>query len=704
MSELTVPRAPTVVGRTAAERFEPPVGPGAVAAFGNRLMEFGTVLEEDRLDRQMARLKVDMTRDLGALRLQVEDMGDPDAAGAAWDQGLADIRQRYEGGTDDRGRPRVDRKNAESFGLAFDDLANTHGLALGGRFLGLRQSQRAATYYEYGNVAGNAAAGADPGTRDHLYSEFDAATDAMVRAGALTPEQGAVKKHEFRAQTEGTRAIDLARNDPGAMIAALDAGEFSHLPPETQAEWRGRAEAEAARRATADQKAAEATAKERAAQTDANLQAYIDMSGHDGAIGIEVDWADPEVQASPLYGQAMAAAELRRERPDVAFYTPAQLREAIAAERADPKESKWATERQKVLEDQLATATDGWRTDPVAFARDSGFAVPALPEFDPANPQGFADALAARVTFAKGLQEQGYTDRIALLDREEQAALKDALAVTADPAQRAALAGTISGAVMARGGNPALIEGLAADPVLAWAGGGIARGAIPQALATEILAGQQAMKEQNVVMPPYNKRLQPVFNQIGTLFSGQPGGDRRQAQLMAAADALYARRAGQLDPDANFDEDLYKQSLHEVMGGTGPFDSDTARGGVQKVEGRLTILDPGINAADVEDTLAALATQTIYETTDGGMSPELKASRPWADSAPAAWAKASRTGGQPVINGEPLTADDLADLTIEASGADTYLLILGDGSPIADSATGRPFQFSLKALMREYGR
>ena len=168
MSELTVPRAPVTVGRTATIRHESPGTGELAAAFGNRLLAFGTALEADRLDREMARLKVDMTRDLGELRLQVEDMGDPDAAGAAWDAGVASIRKNYLTGTGENGRPRVDKKNEGNFGLAFDDLTNTHALAIGRRGLALRQSQRAATYYDYGNVAAAQAVTADPETQAQM--------------------------------------------------------------------------------------------------------------------------------------------------------------------------------------------------------------------------------------------------------------------------------------------------------------------------------------------------------------------------------------------------------------------------------------------------------------------------------------------------------------------------------------------------------
>jgi hypothetical protein len=130
---LTVPTSGVIAGRAAQPVADTGVGAvgGAISEFGQRIAEtFGRV-EADRLDREMSRINVDMTRDLGQLRLQVEQMGDPDAAGAAWDQGRASIRDQYLNGQTDSGRPRVDPKNRENFGLAFDDLSNTHALAIG---------------------------------------------------------------------------------------------------------------------------------------------------------------------------------------------------------------------------------------------------------------------------------------------------------------------------------------------------------------------------------------------------------------------------------------------------------------------------------------------------------------------------------------------------------------------------------------------
>ena len=707
MSELTVPRAPNIVGRTATEQFEAPQTGAMVAQFGNRMLQFGTALEADRLDRQMSRLRVDMTKDLGDLRLQVEEIGDPEAAGAAWDQGIARLRQTYQEGTDDRGRPRIDPKNAENFGLAFDDLSNTHALALGGRFLALRQSQRAATYYEYSTVAGDQAAKADPATRDKLYADFDEETDRQVAAGTMDPEKAAIAKRDFRQRTENAAAIELQAADPQGLIEALDGDEFANLDPETRARYGVSAQAEVDRRAVAEQKAAEAGAKEAAAQVDKDLGKLIDLSDHGGAIAVDQAFlARPDVQASPRYPEAMAALALRQEIPDLAFKTPAELDALIAAEKKRPISETWDEKRLVVLEAQRERATDGLRTDPLGYAKKSGFPVPQLPAFDPANPDAFADAIAARVTFGQDMKAKGYSADAVILDQDEQAALTKTFAGMADPAAKAALAGALTGAVLERGGDPGQIAALAADPVLSWVGGMQARGAGSPGLAAEILSGEQAMEAKNLILPPAADRLAPTFEQLGTVFSDLPGGEAQQASVMAAADALYASRVRRIDPTGAIDEDLYRQALHEVMGGSGQVGSSNARGGLQEVNGRLTLLDPGIRADDFTVTMDRLQAQMISGANGFALPAASQVGHSWPQSAEAALQSSSRSGGLPTINGEVLTAEDMASASFIAVAPDQYVMVLdiGSGEQAVDSATGQPWRFSLKRLMREYGQ
>lgn len=708
MSELTVPRAPTTVGRIANVDTTPVAATmaGAVADFGDTIMRHGMALEADRLDRQMSRRQLDMTRDLGELRLQVEDMGDPDAAGAAWDQGFAAIREKYLTGADERGRPLVDPRNKENFNLAFDDLGNQHALAIGRRQMGLRQSQRAATYYEYGQVAGAEAARTDPETRAALYAQFDAETDKQVAAGTMTPEAGAKAKAEFRQSTENAAAIEASAADPAGFLEALDSEAYAHLDAETKARHRVSAQAKLASLAVADRKALEAAAKERAKVVSDDIGDMIDIFGAGQTPANAARLDTPEYKADPRWAEAKAAEALFLEVPGIRQMTPAELDAQIKAEAAKPKGAAYQTERLKVLQDTRDKVAAAYKVDPIAAARTAELAVPDLPEDLLADPKATASALAARVTFGADLKAQGYTKTDAYLDAEENAALKAALSIDGDPAQRAALAGAITGAIVSRGGDPDAIEALAADPVLGWVGGMVAGGAGSNHLAAEVLSGQQAMEAKNLVLPPVKDRMAPTFDQLGPLFADVPGGEALQGKVVAAADALYAARVRRIDPTGEIDEDLWNQALHEVMGGTGTYGSSKSRGGVQEVRGRKTMVDPGVSAQDMTDAFAALQTQLSYEENGWQMSPELKARHAWPETAAAGFAAASRSGGLPAIGGVPLSADDLSGASFVAVGRDSYLLILdqGNGTQAVDSQTGKPFVFSFSKLMQEYGQ
>lgn len=142
------------------------------------------------------------------------------------------------------------------------------------------------------------------------------------------------------------------------------------------------------------------------------------------------------------------------------------------------------------------------------------------------------------------------------------------------------------------------------------------------------------------------------------------------------------------------------------MGGTGTVGSGRARGGLQEVNGRLTILDPGVNAEDITGAVDALRVQMGYEALPSGMPAGVKESRKWPASSGAALEAASLSGGLPTINGAALSPDDLKGATFVSVGRDSYALILpiGEGVQATDSTTGQPFVFSFRRLMREYGQ
>lgn len=700
---LTVPKAPISAGRAAdtTVRYQNP-GP-EMAQLGQEMFQMGALLENDRLDRQMSRLQVGMTRDLGTLRQQVEAMGDPDVAGAAWDQGLTELRNSYMTGVDENGRPRVDEKNAENFNLAFDDLSSRHGLAIGGRTMALRQSERAATFMDYERTAAIEAARTDPDTRAQIYATYDSEADKMVANGIWSPEQGATNKMAFREETQNTGAIELVTADPARFLELNAAGAYDFLPPERAASYAVQAQGRLDAMTAAEARQAEAARKERAAKIDTRLDQIIDIVGDD-RVAVDEAWLNSaEVKASPKYAETMAAIALRDEQPGIATMTPAELDAAVAAEAARPVGQPFQTERLKVLTAARDKAREGYSTDPIAYARTAGLPVPDLPELNAEDPAAFVEGVAARVTFGRELQQDGYTNAPAIFDQDEAASVKAALTVEQDPADRARLAGALVASVRQRGGSPSQLANVFDDPVLSHVGGFIAAGG-NAGLATEILRGEQVMAQGNVVMPPVADRMAPVFDQIGVLFADIPGGEAQQATVTAAADALYAVRQRRIDPTGDIDEDLYSQVLHEVMGGTGAFGSSDARGGVAEINGRLTMLGRGVSAEDVEVTVDAIER-------DLTPAPLLRARANAVDRTPSRAAevltKAGRTGGVPAINGVPLTADDWDGASFVAVGPDRYAIMLdvADGKQASDSTDPEtPFIFSMKDLLRGYGR
>lgn len=681
---------------------------GAVfAEFGARMAQVGQALEGERLDREMTRLRTGMTKDLGELRLQVEDMGDPDQAGAAWDQGTAQIKARYMDGADASGRAMVDPKLREDFGLAFDDLSATHSLAIGGRLMQMRQSQRMAQYYDYSNAVVSQAATTDPNTRDQLFADLDAQIDTRIARGDMTPEQGAVAKREARQSAENTSAITLMDQDPAGLVGMLDGGGLGNLDPETRARYRASAQGEVERRAVAAQKAAEAQQRELSTAWGQRLDDISSIAGS-GQKSVDEVWlhsqpvADLAAQDPAFarrYGKAMAATALRNERPGISLATPAELNRAIEEERARPKVAAWDAERLPLLEAQRDKAIEGWRKDPMDFARKSGMQVPAL---DLSNVATVPAAIAQRVTFAGVLKDQGYTAEAAPLDKEEQTRLTAAIGGIKDAEQRATLVGQIAGAMIQRGGDPDDIDALAKDPVQRWVAMSEANGSFTGALGGEILRGQEAIDAKTVKLPPAADRMGPTFDMLTDMFAGVDGGEAIQAQMMAAADALYAARVRGGDPADGINEEIYAQAMHEVLGGSGAYGTSRQRGGVQEVNGRRAFLPDGVRGRDVTDALAGIASDLQPGRAAYGMAGQNSRSSQ-ADRADQVL-PAIAGGARPVINGRALSAEEWRNASITQVGPDEYALMLDYGGGMqAQDETGEPFVFSLNRLLAGYG-
>jgi hypothetical protein len=676
MSRLTVPNAGTHVGRAARPQFEASGAGAEIAKLGDSMMRLGGAIQQNRIARTSERLAVDLQNDMNQLRLRVEEIGDPDELDAAWSSGVEALRSRYFGADPETGQSRVPAALQERFGVRFDDVAGRHAYGLGARSLELRRSEREANWINYRHAATNAAAGRDSEMREGVLAQAQEIIDGQVADGTITPEQGARRRLDLERDLDQAQlTIDMER-DPAGTIERLQGDGYVGLTAEERARAIVQAERAVSRQAEEDE-----TARN---QELGELIAVMETGQPAANAGI-LD--DPAYQDLPRYAEAVATRELIAERGNIRQMTIPQLREALAEERQRPITRRWQAERVGVIEAALEDAVSGWGSDPIAQADAVGFNVPEFVAWDPADPEAFAEMLAARGRTADALVSEGYTSDRRLFSEDEQAQIREVAATSQDPAARAQLAD-----LLYRAGAIGVVE----DPVFEHVGG-LGQSGVAASTRAEILRGQQAIEAGTIDMPPAAERLGAAFDEFGDLFANVPGGEDAQMRVMEAADALYAARIRRSDPAGSFDERVYRQALHEVMGGTGRYNRREARGGVQEYNDVLTIMPRGVSAADFEGALGSLQAvaegQAAVRGRDG-VDSDLNA-------AVERLAAASMSGRPPAVGGRLMAPADLAGLEVRALADDRYVFIWrsSSGERYVTDAEGEPYVFSMVRLI-----
>lgn len=715
MTGLTVPVSRADPGRAARPGPVDTSGvgiAGAVADFGDVMFKVGTAVENDRLDREMQRLQVDLQAGMNDLRLQVEQIGDPDAAEAAWSDGLEALRGQFDQ-PGANGRPRIDPKNAEQFDLAFDDLGNRHAFSLGKRTLELRNAQHMGNLMAWEHAATRTYAAGDAEMRETVLAEYDAKIDAQIAAGRLDAAQGQSMKLALRETGDKARATYLLGTDPQAYLDADARGEFAGLQADTRAGLGVRAQNDIDRQTEAARKAAERA-------LTAELNDILDVVGKGGvhenealadsaaAAGIEVT---PEVRF---------AIEMRNSGKVLADMPPAQIRAEARAWRADPKRKGWEMDAVLELEKRADRDEDAYGRDAIGYARAQGRPVPDLPEFDAADPAPFIAALAARSEWAQDDLQAGFTDAPAYFSVAEQERLEKLAGVDADPGQRAALAASM---YSTPGVDRQVLEDSGFGAMFGFVGRYLAAGGRP-AVATDIFQGEKDAKYGNVIMPPVTDRFDAGYATLTHVFSIFGDSARTEAAVRQAADALYVTRSRATGEVSEIDTDLYQQALHEVMGGTGAPGSGQARGGVATVKGNPVAVPIGLLHRRIEAAVDRVGVNPAIAipppaTGDNPNYPRaLLQDLPPDTGEPATAAPddkeltarhlsaASPSGQMPLIAGRPIWHSEWRQARIEAVGDDQYRLIWNTdaGAAAVKDKDGRDFIFSLKRLVREMGQ
>lgn len=709
---LTVPKAGIIAGRSATPQSAGADQTGAaLSQLGDRMLQIGTQLEGDRLQRQAGRLQVDMAKDLNALRLEFDQMNDADRIDAEWQPRLEMVRQKYAEGVDENGRPLVDRKHKDAVLTAFDDLANRHGMSVARHGIGVRASERAATRMTIVDEAVSQAASAAP--------EAAAAVKAMamdriatdLEAGHITHEQATREAQALMEATDDAVALQVIAQDPEAFLERAAAGAFDGMDGVKRARYIVRAKSALATRETAAQKEQARAAELRSAEIGKQMQATIDVLAEGKPSPNEQFVEDQEWQAHPDYPAFRARYDLINEKPGLMQMSPAELRAEIAAEQKAPASQKFQTERLGVLRGILEASEKGWQSDAPAYARQIGINIPELPQFDPTDPAAFGEAVATRSVLMGAIEAQDYTPRANVFSQAERAQLKPALAINADPGAKSALVTSVVKSV-GREKAPAVLAELAgmdteAGRVIEHVTGLLARGADP-ALAQEVFEGQKMKAEGTVNMPGATMRRAMFDEMTGNMFANDPA----RLQLMEMADALYAANAPGVDPEDTSRlgildgpaRDIYAAAVARALGATPDRNGNLTVGGLQEIRGAATLLPPGVPVASVEQALEAVERDLIgrYERIDPKNTLEQKYVEPDLGRLTAA----SVTGAAPNL-GDPDSPDYAPDDVFE----DLQMMPLGNGEfyfvrdrggrmlPVLEQGSREVYRFRLTTLI-----
>jgi hypothetical protein len=714
---ITVPQGGSIAGRSADVRIERPDLGGFVSQVGSAVAQKMGQIKDQQRSVVVEKTKLDMTKEQGEAYQRVSQLTDPAEIETAWATEQTALREKYVAGKDAAGNPLLTPEEADALTLTFDGLATKHGFALGERTIKLTESQQAAAWSAARLDIVNTAATADPDTMSALVEYGEAAID---RLPGLLPDQKQAQKEAFRAEVTNARATTALDQDPTAFITAAEAGTYDALGAERVAQLKVTAQAEADRRAAADAKAGEAETKKRDDAIGKRLDTIADLALKGRLVEDEKFLSDPEIQSHPDFPKAKAAVELRKEVPNLDVMTVAQLDAQITAEEKRPITETWQNERLTVLRSMRDKKAEALATDPKAALSEAGLPAPEIPDFDPADPGTFAAALSEAVSFDGWQREQGYSDQSAIFTKDQKATLKAVLAPGADAGPKVALMGAILEGT--KGNASAVLADLEADPVSRRALKvlGVTR---DTQLTEAILRGGQKLDGKTVVPPSRKEQILAFDEMTGGVFDDAPA---LKAELMEATLALYADGAKGIDGETQTAEGwisdgaaytLYQQSVQRLLGAQADRNGDLTVGGLQEINGGLTVLPVGVGVRDVEDSWDRLTDQlngvvfdpTLAQTGDmAGADPSalregFSAPVPDAGDPLRAFKAASLYGGAPDLGSNP--SQRFGALTLRRLGeTDVYELVYernGRLMPVPEQGSGNAYRFRLKDLMRE---
>jgi hypothetical protein len=321
-------------------------------------------------------------------------------------------------------------------------------------------------------------------------------------------------------------------------------------------------------------------------------------SAYEGAL------ADPAIAAAhpELVAEAQAQIALRDGLPSFFASPKGERDKAVADLKSTPISADYQLDIVKAAETANKSVTEAWEKDPIATAGQY------LPQKPPALPSAdspdLIEGLAARHEYGLMLRDQGYTDKAIFLSDTEAESLGKMMSKDVPPEVRAAIAGAI---VEGFGADAVQVFGeiKSDDPTTRFAGMLMASGrdAATSAIATEAMRGQ-AMIDERLVQPPTKaSTVAAIDPNIAAALSAAGGAVQVESDLVSFASAIYAARAGNLDPSSEQAAELMKQAVQSALGQSTDKRGNVT-GGVQVIGGNPTLLPVGVSGEKLEERMS----------------------------------------------------------------------------------------------------
>lgn len=410
---------------------------------------------------------------------------------------------------------------------------------------------------------------------------------------------------------------------------------------------------------------------------------------------------DPSIAAlfPELVREGNAFRNLRDEMPNFMQMTPDQMDEAAAGMKSVEVQEEWQIDVTEAAGKTASENRKAWEADPVQRASDVLAQQPpditgAIESGDPAQ---IMKAMTERRAYMNDLREKGYFENPTFFSETEAEALKSLFSPELPPEARAAMAAGISSAFGTNGVDA--FNEIDGDSTTMYAGKLLSVGG-SGAVASEIIRGKDLMREGIAKMPQKTTFAQTFNDSFADAFSAMPMPAGVRADIVEAAQAIYAARsvAGEMDDEAS--DALMTEAFNAAMG-AGTNKRGEATGGVQVVFDADTAVPIGITADQMEGAVRAAFNGGTARLSGGGG----RTQAPMPEELDLTTFAAASEQGVPLFNGKPIDRRTYqrGDIGVEAMGGQTYGLTVTVGGQTYDATggNGERYTFKMDRLIEE---